>query len=47
MILTSKDTLGGYRIEFCSQSDEEEKILKEFEKYWHNEEAKKLKKLKT
>lgn len=36
MIISHKETLGGYRLEFCSQNDEEEKRLKEIEKEFLN-----------
>lgn len=34
MILTSRDTLGGYRIELCSENKEEERLLKEIEEMY-------------
>jgi len=45
MILTSRDTFGGYRIEFCSQNEDEIKLLKKIEVKWHKEEEKKFNKL--
>ena len=31
MIITSRDTIGGYRIEICSENEQELKLLKEIE----------------
>ena len=46
MKIESRDTLGGYRIELCSQNKEEEEFLKKFEKEWSRKDIEKVNKLK-
>lgn len=45
MKIESSDTLGGYRLEFCSESKEEERLLKSVEESYRKIAVKLLKDL--